>query len=155
LTIGTEKAEKGNLMNRTRSFTVLIAIIALPLLLYACDTQPDGPPAPGSIAGRVYFDQDANQSCETCECGIEYVRIRLYEDACSGYFIQTRYTDEDGFFSFEDLEPQTYCVKSDLPVSCDGFLPTTTTNQTVEVISGEQTELEWFGYESYIETINQ
>jgi hypothetical protein len=114
--------------------------------------QGNLPEGNGAITGRVYFDKNINESCEECECGIEKIQIRLYQDTCAGEELGAVITDEDGYFSFEKLKPGSYCVFSDLSPSCDdGYLPTTPVSQIVEVGVDERVEIEGFGYGPYLE----
>ena len=98
----------------------------------------------------MYFDENSNEECD-CECGIEDVKIRLYNDTCTGTFTQTILTDEEGYYKFVDLKPGTYCILPDMEFSCTGFFPTTGINRTVDVVGGEEVEVEWFTYEIYVE----
>ena len=128
-----------------------LLLLTLTFLLFACNQNNSPLNDTGSISGRVYFDHDANAGCDECECGIEKVKIRLYEGACQGLFLQTVYSDGEGYFLFEDLEPKEYCVLSDLPPTCDGYLPTTNSSQIVMLGPGEDLELGWFGYDNYVD----
>lgn len=104
-----------------------------------------------SISGGVYFDENMNEDCEECECGIEDIPILLFKEVCSGTMWQTVKTDVDGAFQFNELDGGFYCVTPDLPPTCDGFMPTTSIAQQVTLDQGEDIELTWFGYTSFVE----
>jgi hypothetical protein len=135
-----------------KNYQLILVFVLLLLFTQACSQASNGSDAAiGSISGRVYFDENINEECEECECGLEDVKVRLYIGKCEGTFSQTAITDDDGYFTFNDLEPDTYCVYSDLDITCDGLTPTTTLSHTVELEAGEAVELEWFGYGLYSE----
>jgi hypothetical protein len=133
-----------------QNYKLILVFVLLLLFTQACTQSANGSDiAVGSISGRVYFDENINEECEKCECGLEDVKVRLYIGKCEGTFSQTAITDDDGYFRFKDLEPGTYCVYSDLDITCDGLTPTTSLSYTVEVKPGEDTGLDWFGYAQY------
>ena len=138
-------------MKARRSLSLILVFLALALFFSACNQVNAPSENPGSISGRVFFDKNADEGCNDCECGLEQVKIRLYEESCQGLFLQTVYSDSDGYFHFLDLTPMTYCVLSDLPPTCDGYLATTSTSQIVTMSPGEEVELSWFGYDNYVD----
>ena len=132
----------------------LILVSILAVILMACtgaSSQETGPIPMASVSGRVYFDENADANCEACECGLEDVRIRLLAGNCGGQILQTTYSDGQGEFQFQALEPGEYCVLSDLPPSCDGFLPTTSVSHLLDLQAGDQIRLEPFGYDLFVE----
>ena len=140
-------------MNTLKRFIAAFIAVIVFSLLVGCG-QGNTPVGNGVITGRVYFDKNINENCEPCECGLEKVQIRLYQDSCGGEEIAVTATDEDGNFTFENLAQGSYCVFSDLSPSCDGFLPTTPVSQTVDLGVDEQVELEGFGYGPFVDVNN-
>lgn len=138
-------------MARKQVLISLSLLAAALLLLQCCGPQIDQSQA-GSIAGRVYFDENADEECD-CECGIAEVSISLYEEVCGGVLVQMIKTDAEGYFEFFNVAPGSYCVYSGLPTMCDGYLPTTSLSQTVDVALEQRVELEWFGYDLYIDSL--
>jgi hypothetical protein len=107
----------------------------------------------GGIHGRVFLDENADtylRDCD-CDCGLEAIAVRLYEDRCAGLIIQTARTDKDGFFHFNGLEPGGYCVTPDIKMLCEGFQPTKPITQKVLVQAGEITEAEWFAFDHFLD----
>ena len=143
-------------MKNTKVIALLVLLAALSVVTFSVaayvNNQQNNPTVEsGRLTGRVFFDKNADEACEACECGIETVKIRLFEETCQGLFIQTAYSDSEGYFSFEGLEPNTYCVMSDLSPTCDGFQATTDTSQIIELGPEEDVELEWFGYDTFVD----
>ena len=137
-----------------KRFIALASIVLLLAALFALQVIFPVEQAAGSqITGRVYFDENADEDCQTCECGIADVNITLYEGPCGGRMLQKIYTDADGFFQFKDVAPGSYCVFSGLAPTCDGYLPTTSLSRHVVVDSGGQFELDWFGYDLYTDAL--
>lgn len=127
-------------------------------LLQACTTAGIAPLSTnerGRLSGRVFFDENANQDCDDCECGIADVSIRLYADSCGGALMQIIKTDAQGYFEFTNVESGAYCVYADLFPTCEGYLPTTSISQKVELGRGEHIELEGFGYDLYIDALKK
>ena len=131
---------------------LLAALTVFGLCLTACGPQTE---QAASISGRVYFDEDASEECEECECGIPDVRIKLYEASCGGESFQLIRTNEDGYFLFSDLAPGAYCVYSDLSPTCNGYMPTTSISYAVELQSGEALELPGFGYDLFVDQMQK
>lgn len=104
----------------------------------------------GSISGRLYFDENSNEICD-CECGIEDISIKLYQEKCDGTFQQTIISDEEGYFKFADLTPGNYCVYPDVLFSCEGYFPTSAISKNVILEANQDIMLEWFSYELYFE----
>jgi hypothetical protein len=107
----------------------------------------------GGITGRVFLDENADtffKDCD-CDCGLEHIPIRLYRNDCGGLIVQTAKTDAEGYFHFDGLEPGPYCLMPDIKMICEGYQPTKSITQKVEVKAGEQVEAEWFGYDHFID----
>ena len=124
------------------------------IMVCGCADRPSGHDQQtlGEITGRVYFDQNADKNCEECECGIEDVRINLFEGPCTGTASQSILTDADGYFTFFSLPGGDYCIFADLAPTCDGYQPTTSISQQVVLGPGESLELDGFGFDTYVDT---
>lgn len=135
--------------------TILIIVVSLSLAgLTACSAlAPEEEPATGSITGRVYLDEDADRECDICDCDfyLDGIEVRLFHDRCAGLEIQSVDTDEEGIFYFGELEPGQYCVSPRVKLLCEGFQPTTSITQVVEVKSGEVVETPWFGFDHHLD----
>lgn len=133
---------------------IWICLLIFPLLIFGCTngSAGQGQNLPGSISGRVYFDQNADKNCEECECGLADVRINLFENTCSGTANQTALSDVEGNFSFVSLAPGDYCIFVDLPPTCDGYQSTTSISQQVVLHAGEEIELDGFGFDTYVDS---
>lgn len=140
-------------MAKKNSILIPLSLLSVALLSLQCCGPKIDESQTGSIAGRVYFDENANEECEDCECGIAEVTISLYEEVCGGVLVQMIKTDAEGYFTFYQVSPGAYCVYSGLEPTCDGFLPTTSVSHVVELAQGEEVELEWFGYDLYIDSL--
>ena len=129
--------------------------LLLALILVSCSSIGLGQDIeqPGGISGRVYLDEDANEVFEECDCDcvMEDVTIQLYPDRCSGQFLQITKTDENGYYLFEDLTPGEYCVMPKVKLICEGYQPTTSITQRVQVVSGEIVEADWFGFDHHFD----
>lgn len=133
-----------------------LTLSAFVLTIAACSQKPveagiDQSATLSSISGGVYFDENMNEDCEECECGLEDIRILLYKGTCSGTMWQSAKTDAEGAFKFSELDAGQYCVMPDLPPTCDGFMPTTSIAQQITLGNGEDLEITWFGYTSFID----
>jgi hypothetical protein len=94
--------------------------------IYELDTLRGGPLfAPASLSGFVYVDGDDDGVREEGERGIGGVTITLtgIDDQGNEVFA-TVMTDEDGFYSFDNLRPGTYQIRQTQP---DTFLDGTDT----------------------------
>ncbi len=141
-------------MKITIKARIFICLFVLPLLIYGCtnSSADQNQNAPGSISGRVYFDQNADKNCEECECGLADVRINLFKNTCTGTANQTLMTDDEGNFTFSSLTSGDYCVFVDLPPTCDGYQSTTSISQQVVLHAGEDMELDGFGFDTYVDS---
>lgn len=139
-------------MKSLKKYLLLMMGILISLSISACsNTQNDFDQNNfGGVTGRLYFDENSNEECD-CECGIEDIKIRLYRNTCTGTFTQTIKTDEEGYYSFIDLTPGTYCIFPDMEFSCTGYFPTSGINRVVEVVGGEEVIADWFTYEIYVD----
>jgi hypothetical protein len=132
----------------------LVPIIVM--LLVPCAAIGDreaGEGESGAILGRVFLDENADtflKECD-CDCGLEAIPIRLYKERCAGLIIQTARTNSDGYFHFKGLEPGEYCVMPDIKMICEGFQPTKPITQRVQVKAGEDTEVEWFAFDHWLD----
>ena len=143
-------------MRASTRIGIWISLVALPFLVLSCAGGPADSDQNklGEITGRVYFDQNADKNCEECECGIEDVRINLFEGTCTGTAGQSAMTDEDGYFTFSGLPAGDYCIFADLAPTCDGYQPTTAISQQVVLSPGEAMELDGFGFDTYVDSNN-
>ncbi|MCP4140378.1 MAG: hypothetical protein GY755_08835 [Chloroflexi bacterium] len=140
-------------MKNIRKITLLITLILAILLLSSCVGDPKAEYAKkelGSLSGRLFFDENSNKECD-CECGVDNIDIRLYQDNCTGTFSRSIKSDEDGYYKFVDVAPGQYCIYPDISFSCEGFMSTNGINRVVKLKAGEDIEVEWFSYEIYFE----
>jgi len=72
---------------------------------------------PASLGDFVWFDADGDGIQDADEEGVEGVTVNLKDE--NGLVIATTTTDENGFYSFTDLDPGTYSVQFVTP---DGFV---------------------------------
>jgi hypothetical protein len=132
------------------SFLLLLVAI----VLYSgqvSGTGGDTSPEMGGITGRVFLDENADtffEDCD-CDCGLEHIPVRLYRNDCGGLIVQTAKTDAEGYFHFDGLEPGPYCLMPDIKMICEGYQPTKSIMQKVEVKAGERVEAEWFAYDHF------
>jgi hypothetical protein len=136
---------------RTTRTHALIIIASLMLSGLAMADEAPGNQDTGSITGRVFLDENADtffEECD-CDCGVKDIPVRLYKDRCAGLILQTAKTDEHGYFHFKALEPGGYCVMPDAKMICEGFQPTKSITQRVQVKPGEDVEAEWFGLDHF------
>ena len=139
------KCHHSRLLLRARLVLVIAALLV--------SASAVGENTNGGIHGRVFLDENADtdlQDCD-CDCGLEAIAVRLYEDRCAGLIIQTARTDKAGYFHFNDLEPGDYCVTPDIKMICEGFQPTKPITQKVLVQAGEITEAEWFAFDHFLD----
>lgn len=74
-------------------------------------------PEPASIGDRVWYDLDSNGVQDEGEAGVSGVEVKLY--TCTGTLLATDTTDADGYYLFDELEPEAeYYVLFALP---DGY----------------------------------
>jgi hypothetical protein len=141
-------------MKKLTKMGIWASLFGLSIMVYGCASRPSAPDqiTLGEITGRVYFDQNADKDCEECECGIEDVRINLFEGTCSGTAGQSILTDADGYFTFISLPAGDYCIFADLAPTCDGYQPTTSISQQVVLGPGESLELDGFGFDTYVDS---
>jgi len=110
-------------------------------------------PQVGGIVGRVFLDENADtvfRECD-CDCGMEAIPVRLYRGHCGGLIIQTARTDKEGFFRFNDLEADDYCLMPMPKLICEGYQPTKPITQKVRVRAGEVAETGWFGFDHFLD----
>lgn len=137
-----------------RIFSIVIIFLMMILFTSCVSTNPGGEANQlGGITGRVFLDEDADQECDECDCDyfMENIIIQLFVDRCAGTATQNVKTDEDGVFTFSDLEPGNYCVSPKVKLLCEGYQPTTPITQKVEVKPGEVVEADWFGFDHYLD----
>ena len=72
---------------------------------------------PASLGDFVWFDANGDGVQNNGEAGVQGVTVNLKDE--DGNVIATTTTDDDGFYSFTDLEPGTYSVQF---VLIDGFV---------------------------------
>jgi hypothetical protein len=137
-------------MRKTRTRILAVLVVLLLPGAGVADKAVEGE-GNGSITGRVFLDENADtfyKECD-CDCGVKDIPVRLYKDRCAGLIIQTVTTDEHGYFRFKALEPGGYCVMPDAKMICEGFQPTKSITQRVQVKPGEEVEAEWFGLDHF------
>jgi hypothetical protein len=133
-------------MNSPQKIWIRLLFI-LPVWLAAC--TPTAEPPTASISGGVYFDCDKNATCDTDECGIADMPIRLYYGTCGENMLQTHATNEKGEFLFSGLAPGDYCVYPDFELKTCGYggnFPTTAISRPVTLEAGTKVDLVWFGF---------
>jgi len=89
------------------------------------------PPAPASLAGRVFYDSD-NDGSDAGEAGIAGVTVELAGTDVDGNAVAlSTVTGEDGGYVFEDVAPGTYTVSEVQPdLYLDGMDSAGSTNGT-------------------------
>jgi hypothetical protein len=130
---------------------VLAAMLVVPAL--GITSGATGQTPNGGISGRVFLDENADtefRECD-CDCGMEAIPVRLYRGHCGGLIIQTAHTDKDGYFHFNGLEADDYCLMPMPKLICEGYQPTKPITQNVRVRPGEVTETEWFGFDHFLD----
>jgi hypothetical protein len=145
-------------MNRKypeRRFGACAAFLVATLMLYgtALSAGSADKPQEGSIVGRVFLDENADtvfRECD-CDCGLDDIPVRLYRDHCGGLIIQTARTDKEGYFHFHGLEAGVYCLMPMPKLICEGYQPTKSITQKVQVKPGETVEAEWFGFDHFFD----
>jgi choice-of-anchor A domain-containing protein/uncharacterized repeat protein (TIGR01451 family) len=70
-----------------------------------------------TLGDRVWFDENENGIQDLGEDGVENVVVNLY--TCLDVFVATTTTDDDGFYLFDDITPNSYYVEFVLP---NGYL---------------------------------
>lgn len=108
----------------------------------------------GELVGRVFLDENADtffKECD-CDCALENIPVRLYQNDCGGLIVQTVRTDAEGYFHFKRLEPAEYCIRPDVKLICEGYQPTKSITQKAEVKPGETTKVEWFAFDHFFDT---
>lgn len=65
----------------------------------------------GSIAGFVFFDADGDGTRDASEGGVPGIVVRLSGSGATDSAIdQSTITDDNGAYSFDELEPGTYQI---------------------------------------------
>jgi hypothetical protein len=70
-----------------------------------------------SLGDYVWSDANANGIQDFDEQGIANVRVELYNS--NGFFIDATFTDNSGFYIFDDLYPGSYYVRFESPAGSD------------------------------------
>ena len=133
--------------------SVFVIAAALVSLDFAIADDPGDLHKTGGISGRVFLDENADtvfRECD-CDCGMEAIPVRLYRGHCGGLIIQTARTDKEGYFRFNDLEADDYCLMPMPKLICEGYQPTKPITQEVRVRAGEVAEAEWFGFDHFLD----
>ena len=121
-------------------FTVLLLVILI---------GPAPAMASGTISGSVYCDHNNNGKLDDEDRGLENIHVQIFTLKCGGTALQTIHTNQDGGFTFQGFDPDTYFIRADVPCVCGGRQPTTTTCQKVELGEGEDVVLPPFGYTEF------
>ena len=87
----------------------------------------------GSISGAKFYDVDTDGLWDVGEPAIEGWMVHLTGDIVDEY----AFTDADGEFIFEDLEPGSYTVEEILPPAPPTWVPTTDTSFSPDLAAGE------------------
>ncbi len=69
--------------------------------------------ANSSISGRVWVDADRNNLDDSSEPGYRAMLVMIFDEL--GIFIGSTYTDEDGYYNFNQLDAGNYYVDFELP----------------------------------------
>jgi hypothetical protein len=126
-------------------------VVFLFLIAYgmtACERQ-EMPAAPGSIAGSVFCDQDQDGNCDCEEAGLGNIKVQIFTDHCGGTALQSVSTDDEGRFTFHDVEPGVYFIRVDLEYVCGGRVPTTVNCRQTELKPGQIVTLSPIGFSEY------
>jgi hypothetical protein len=105
----------------------------------------------GSITGGVFNDMGPPGSAinngirDPGESGRPNETITLGQGSCNSTGYADTSTASDGSYGFYDLPAGTYCVMSQVTTSCS-FWASTPVKYTVNLSSGEDAVLLWFGY---------
>jgi uncharacterized repeat protein (TIGR01451 family) len=86
------------------------------------------------ICGYKFYDANANHAWDAGEPPVAGFKIELYDQ--SGNQLATAFTAADGSYCFDELDAGTYTVQEVLPPG-SGWMPTTSTSITVDLLSGE------------------
>jgi uncharacterized repeat protein (TIGR01451 family) len=86
------------------------------------------------ICGYKFYDVNANGVWDAGEPAVAGFKIELYDQ--SGNRLATTFTAADGSYCFDWLDAGTYTVQEVLPPG-SGWMPTTSTSITVDLLSGE------------------
>lgn len=69
-----------------------------------------------SLGNYVWYDQDSDGSQDANEAGIGQVEVLLYNNgACTGSAIASVYTSKTGWYEFNHLASNTYCLQFNAP----------------------------------------
>lgn len=103
----------------------------------------------GSLAGFVFFDADGDGTRDANEGGVPGIVVRLSGSETAGATVeQATITDDDGAYSFGELEPGTYQIaKRQSAATIDGQESTTapgavsTNNSLANIVLGDEEEM--------------
>ncbi|MCB9920997.1 MAG: DUF3105 domain-containing protein [Planctomycetaceae bacterium] len=103
----------------------------------------------GSIAGFVFFDADGDGTRDASEGGVPGIVVRLSGSGATDSAIdQSTITDDNGAYSFDELEPGTYQIaKRQSAATIDGQESTTapgavsTNNSLANIVLGDEEEM--------------
>lgn len=101
-------------MKNTASFLIISLTIALPFSVMIGVSSGDGCPEYASIGDFVWADLNVDGIQDTGELGIPGIIVNLY--AGSDILIDTKTTNETGYYVFEYISPGDYYVEFVLPV---------------------------------------
>lgn len=95
----------------------------------------------GSISGAKFYDENTNGVWDEGEPAIEGWKVELYD---AETLLGTQFTDENGEYLFDELDPGTYTVKEVMPlgetifneITYPKWLNTTDDSITIEDLSG-------------------
>ena len=69
--------------------------------------------SPGSVGNRVWKDSNNNGIQDADEIGIPNVRVQLFNE--SGFFLEDQFTDNNGYYFFDELNTGNYKIKTSPP----------------------------------------
>lgn len=95
---------------------------------------------PGTISGTICFDANANKECDASEKVIPNATMMI--EGPSGT-VSTK-SDAKGNYSFTDLTPGKYKITFTVPDALKSQVKATTVSGTVDVISGETSDVDAF-----------
>jgi hypothetical protein len=106
----------------------------------------------GTIHGLVWVDQNRNQVRDAGEVGLAGVTVSLGSGSCNNRAAGTRLTQTaaDGTYSFPSVGAGTYCLFTDIVLTCETDSSASTPEEYTVVLNPGQTLNFAFGYSRYV-----